>query len=277
MSTLLMPLQPRTVFGRFGWVLRDGWSITRRELGHVRRAPTDLLGVVIFPGLMVLMFGYVLGSAIHVPGGGNYREYLMPGLFAMTSVMGVMACALLIAKDVENGVMDRFRSLPMARSAIPFGRAFADLMTSTTGLVGMIAIGLLVGWRAHNGIASTLAAFGLLLLLRFAISWIGVFVGLLVSAKAADNLVPLVFPITMLSNGFVPTAGMPAWLRVICDWNPVSALVAACRDLFGNPAAPVAHPALPIAHPIVATLIWSLVLLAVFVPLATWRYHRAGR
>lgn len=276
MSAFTIPVQPRTAFGRFGRALRDGWTITRREFGHVRRKPTEMLGALIFPGLMVLMFGYVFGSAIHVPG-GNYREYLMPGLFAMTSVMGVMVCALLIAKDVENGVMDRFRSLPMARSAMPFGRAFADLTTSIPGLAGMIAIGLLVGWRAHNGIGKALAAFGLLLLLRFAISWIGVFIGVLVSARTADNLVPLVFPITMLSNGFVPTAGMPAWLRVICDWNPVSALVAACRDLFGNPAAPVAHPAWPIAHPIVATLAWSLVLLAVFVPLATWRYRHAGR
>lgn len=276
MSTLAMPLRPRGVFGRFGWALRDGWTITRREFGHVRRAPGQLLGAVIFPGLMVLMFGYVFGSAIHVPG-GSYREYLMPGLFAMTSVMGVMACALLIAKDVENGVMDRFRSLPMARSAIPFGRAFADLTTSIPGLAGMVAIGLLVGWRAHDGIGRALAAFGLLLLLRFAISWIGVFIGLLVSARTADNLVPLVFPITMLSNGFVPTAGMPEWLRVICDWNPVSALVAACRELFGNPATPLVHPAWPLAHPVVATLGWSLVLLAVFVPLATRRYHRTGR
>lgn len=276
MSTFAMPLQRRTALGRFGWALRDGWTITRRELGHVRRAPTELLGAVIFPGLMVLMFGYIFGSAIHVPG-GNYREYLMPGLFAMTSVMGVMACALLIAKDVENGVMDRFRSLPMARSAIPFGRAFADLVVSIPGLAGMVAIGLLVGWRAHDGLARTLAAFGLLLLLRFAISWIGVFLGLLVSAKAADNLVPLVFPITMLSNGFVPTSGMPGWLRMICDWNPVSALVGACRDLFGDPTAALAHPAWPLAHPVVATLGWSLILLAVFVPLATWRYHRAGR
>jgi ABC-2 type transport system permease protein len=133
--------------------------------------------------------------------------------------------------------MDRFRSMPIARSAVPFGRTAADLMGAAVGVAIMALIALLVGWRAHNGLAATLGAFGLVLLLRYAVSRIGTWVGLSVTSQTADSLVPLVFPVTMFSNSFVPTTGMPAWLRLIADWNPISALVAACRELFGNPSA----------------------------------------
>lgn len=271
------PTIAETPFARLRWALSDGWAMARREFGHIRRAPGELIGLIIFPGLMVIMFGYVFGSAIQAPAGGNYREYLMPGLYAMTALTGVMVTALAIAKDIENGVMDRFRSLPMARSAVPVGRTVADLVYAVPAVAIMAGIGLLVGWRIHHGVLAALAGFGLLLLLKYATSWIGVFVGLSVSAKTADNFVPIVFPVLMISNAFVPTAGMPVWLRVVADWNPVSALVAALRKLFGNPAIPAAHQALPLAHPIIATVGWAVLLLAVFVPLATWRYRRSTR
>jgi ABC-2 type transport system permease protein len=188
-----------------------------------------------------------------------------------------MASALLISKDVAEGVMDRFRSMPMARSAVPFGRTAADLLGAVIGVAIMALIGLLVGWRAHGGVASTMAAFGLILLLRHAVSWIGVWVGLSVTPQTADSLVPLVFPVSMISNSFVPTTGMPGWLRLLADWNPLSALVAACRELFGNPTVLAAHASLPLRHPVAMTIGWSLLILLIFVPLSTRRYQAADR
>jgi ABC-2 type transport system permease protein len=276
-TTIELPTPPQTRTGRLWWMLRDGWTITRREFGHVRRDPGQLIAAVIFPAIMVLLFGYVFGSAIKVPGGGGYREYLMPGLFAMSAIAGVMASALLISKDVAEGVMDRFRSMPMARSAVPFGRTAADLLGAAIGVAIMAVIALLVGWRAHHGMAATLAAFGLVLLLRYAVSWIGVWVGLSVTPQTADSLVPLVFPVAMLSNSFVPTTGMPAWLRLLADWNPISALVAACRELFGNPTVLADHASLPLRHPVATTIGWSLLILLVFVPLSTRRHQAADR
>jgi ABC-2 type transport system permease protein len=263
--------------GRLGWALRDGWTLTRRELGHLRAEPGQLIGAVVFPCLLVLLFGYVFGSAISVPGGGGYREFLMPGLFAMTAVTGLGVSALRISRDVAEGVMDRFRTMPVSRLAVPFGRTAADLLSGALGVAIMAAVGLLVGWRAHHGLLPTAAAFGLILLLMYAVSWVSVSLGLMVSPATADGLIPIVFPISMLSNSFVPTAGMPAWLRTVTEWNPISALVAACRDLFGNPGAAAAHTAWPLAHPELAIVGWALLLIVVFAPLATWRYRTAGR
>jgi ABC-2 type transport system permease protein len=278
MSTLDIPTMPHTSVQRLLWTLRDGWSVARRQFGHLRYEPGQLVAALVFPAVMVVLFGYVFGSAIAVPGGGNYREYLMPGLFAMTSVLGLLPSALLVSKDMAEGVIDRFRSMPMARSAMPFGRTSADLATGTLGTAVMVTVGLLVGWRARDGVAAAAAAFGLVTLLRYALSWAGVYMGLSLRPETVDSIVPLVFPVTMISNSFVPTAGMPGWLRTIADWNPVSALVAACRDLFGNPsAAAVGHLAWPLRHPVEATVVWSLLLLAIFVPLATWRYRTAER
>jgi len=277
MPVLDVPIPPRTRPARLRWALRDGWTVTRREFGHIRYEPGQLVAALVFPAVMVVLFGYVFGSAITVPGGGSYREYLMPGLFAMTSVIGLLPSALMVSKDVAEGVVDRFRSMPMARSAVPFGRTLADLLTGSIGLAIMVTIGLLVGWRAHEGIASAAAAFGLVTLLRYSLSWGGVFMGLSMRPETVDSVVPLVFPVTMISNSFVPTAGMPGWLRAIADWNPVSALVASCRQLFGNPAAAAAHASWPLQHPVTATISWSLLLLAVFVPLATRRYQAAHR
>ncbi|HEV8166784.1 MAG TPA: ABC transporter permease, partial [Actinomycetota bacterium] len=178
---------------------------------------------------------------------------------------------------VAEGVMDRFRSMPMARSAVPFGRTAADLLGAAIGVAIMAGIALLVGWRAHHGLAATLAAFGLILLLRYAVSWIGVWVGMSVTPQTADSLVPLVFPVSMISNSFVPTAGMPPWLRLVADWNPISALVAAYRGLFGNPTVVTAHASFPLRHPVAMTIGWSLLILLIFVPRSTRRHQAAGR
>jgi ABC-2 type transport system permease protein len=262
---------------RLRWALLDGCTLVRRDLAHLRHSPGELVGALVFPVIMIMLFGYIFGSAIPVPGGGNYREYLIPGLFVMNATLAVMPTLQKVAADNAKGVMDRYRSMPMARAAVPLGHTGAELLTGMLGLGLMTACGFAVGWRIHTGAAPALAAFGLLLLFAYALNWVGVFFGLMTkNEETADQLVPLVFPITMISNAFVPTGGMPAWLRAIADWNPVSAVVAACRALWGNPGA-AASGSWPQAHPVVATLAWSLLLLAIFVPAAVYRYRVFGR
>jgi ABC-2 type transport system permease protein len=272
-DTAVVAPAPRS---RLRLALGDGWTIVRRDLAQLRYTPTELAGELIFPAIMVVLFGYIFGSAIAAPG-GNYREYLIPGLFAFSQVVAVGVTALAMADDHARGVMDRFRSMPVARSAIPFGRTGAVLCTGVLNLIVLTVCGLAVGWRANNGLADAAAAFGLLLLMRYALSWLGVYLGLLVrNPTTADALVPLSFPIAMVSNAFVPTGGMPTWLRIIADWNPVSCLVTACRQLFGNPGVTTRYTVWPLQHPIVSTLAWSVVLLVIFVPLATRRYRSAS-
>ncbi|MEU9841780.1 ABC transporter permease, partial [Actinomadura sp. NPDC048032] len=258
---------PDSRAGRLRWALADGLTLIGRELGRIRQEPGELIAALIFPAVMVVLFGYVFGSAISVPGGGNYREYLMPGLFAMVTFTSTMAVTMRVATDASRGVMDRFRSMPMARSAVPFGQTGAEILNGVLAMVIMAAAGLVVGWRAHDGLWQTAEAFLLLALMRYALSWAGCYLGLVVkNEQTADQLIPLVFPVTMLSNSFVPTAGMPKVLQVIAEWNPVSALTAACRELFGNPGAPAGDLAWPLAHPVPATIGWALLLLAVFAP-----------
>jgi ABC-2 type transport system permease protein len=281
MSAPALPARPSSLAARLRWTAADGLTLVGRELGRLRQEPGELIAALIFPAVMVVLFGYVFGSAITVPGGGNYREYLMPGLFVMVSFTSVMAVTMRVATDASRGVMDRFRAMPMARSAVPFGQAGADAINGVLALVIMAATGLVVGWRAHRGLWPTAEAFLLLMLLRHALSWAGCFLGLVVrNEQTADQFVPLVFPVTMLSNSFVPTGGMPGWLQAVADWNPVSAATAACRQLFGNPGAPAGHAgdlAWPLAHPVAATLLWSVALIAVFAPLSVRTFHRRGR
>ena len=276
-AAIQAPPAPAGWAARIRWALADGLTVVRRDLRHLKYEPGQLVGALLFPAIMIVLFGYVFGSAISVPG-GNYREYLMPGLFAMSAFTGVIATTVIVAGDSAKGVMDRFRSMPMARLAVPFGQTGADVVTGTLGLVIMVGCGLAVGWRPHASAGGLLAAAGLLILLRYAVSWAGVFIGLAVpNEETADQIVPLIFPLTMISNTFVPTAHMPAWLRVIADWNPVSALVAATRQLLGSVAAPGRPGAWPLAHPVPATLAWAALLLAVFVPLSVRRYATARR
>jgi ABC-2 type transport system permease protein len=276
---LELPEPPTTMAGRIRWSLADGTTVVWRNLVQLKSQPGELVGAVLFPAIMIVLFGYVFGSAIQVPGGGNYREYLLPGLFAMTALTSLMSTMMAVATDASKGVMDRFRSMPMARSAVPFGQVGADIIVGVVGMVILVGCGLAVGWRIHHGILSALAAFGLLILLRYALSWAGVLFGLLVkNEETADQMVPLIFPFSMLSNSFVPTVGMPAWLRTIADWNPVSAAVAAARGLFGNPGALTSgHVALPLRHPVAATLLWSVALIVIFAPLAIHRYRTVDR
>jgi ABC-2 type transport system permease protein len=259
-------------------VLADSLTLVERKLLQLRHQPGTLVAMLVMPAVMVVLFGYVFGSAIQVPGSGNYREYLMPGLFVMTSMFALSSAMVDVAADQSRGVTDRLRSMPTSRMAVPVGQTGADAVTGLFGLVILLACGLAIGWRVHDGLGPALAAVGVLLLFRYTMSWVGTYLGLLLpSEQTADSLAPLTLPLSMLSNAFVPTDGMPAWLRAICEWNPISAAVTACRKLFGNPGVPAADGSWPLTHPLTATLLWAAVLLVVFVPLSVRRFAGAGR
>jgi ABC-2 type transport system permease protein len=258
-------------------LLADSWTLTLRKLLQLRHQPGNLSAMLIMPAIFVVLFGFVFGSAIAVPNGGNYREYLMPGLFVMTTVTAMSTAMVSVATDQGRGVMERLRSLPTNRAGVPFGQTNADGLTGGFVLCVLLACGLAVGWRAHLGVGQTAAGIGLLLLFRYTMSWIGTYLGLVVpSVQTAASLAPLTFPISMLSNAFVPTGGMPAWLRTICEWNPISSTAAACRTLFGNPGVPGPDAAWPLVHPVTATLLWLGLLLLIFMPLSIRRFARAG-
>jgi ABC-2 type transport system permease protein len=258
---------------RARWAASDGLAAAERMLTKLRH---DRLAVVLTlgaPVALVLIFGYIFGSAITAPGQAGYRTYLVPGLFVMIAA-NLVPSMVTMARDAGRGVVDRFRSLPVTRAAVPLGQAVATSAWSLVNFLLMGLCGLAVGWRIERGAAGALAALGLLAAFQFAATWAGMYLGLVFgNEQAASQATILLFPLTGLSNVFVPTTGMPAWLRVICDWNPVSAVAAAVRGLFGNPVGP-ANGALPLQHPVLASLAWTAVLLAIFVPLCTARYAR---
>jgi ABC-2 type transport system permease protein len=252
------------------WAIVDGWTVTGRDLAHWARQPFPAIVNLAFPVMVLLMFGYLFGGAMTVPGGGDYREFLVPGMLGLTMAFGVEATFTAVSTDAARGVTDRFRSMPMAPSAVVVGRSVADMLNSAVSLVVLIACGLLMGWRWHNGFAAALGAVGLLLLLRFAFVWLGVYLGLLLKRpEAVMALQILVWPIGFLSNVFISPEAMPSWLGVLAEWNPISATVSAARGLFGNPGWAGEHPVLP-------AVLWPLILIAVFFPLSVRLYQRLG-
>jgi len=258
------------------WAMADGWQVTRRDLLHWVRQPAPVIVGLLFPVLLVLMFGYLFGGAMAVPGGGDYKEFLLPGMFGMTMAFGLEATMIAVSTDVQRGVTDRFRSMPMAPSAVVVGRCGADLLNSAAALAVMLACGLLVGWQAHNGAGPALAAIGLLLWLRFALLWLGIYLGLVVRNPEAVVLVQiLVWPVGFLANTFVAPGTMPGWLGTIAEWNPLSSTVAAARELFGNPG--WGGESWIAQHAILMATIWPLVLVAIFFPLSVRRYRNLSR
>ncbi|RKR92134.1 ABC transporter DrrB family efflux protein [Micromonospora pisi] len=261
------------MLGRLRWAVVDGATITRRDLAHWARQPWQIVIALLFPVLTVLMFGYLLGGGMTVPGGGDYREFLLPGMFALTMVFGLETTFAAVATDAARGVTDRFRSMPMAPSAVVVGRGAADLLNSLVGLALMIGCGLAVGWSWHQGPARAAAAIGLLLLLRFALLWVGIFLGLL--ARGPEALVAvqiLVWPLGFLSNTFAAPETMPGWLGAIAEWNPLSSTVAATRELFGNPG--WGGESWVSQHALLMAVLWPTLLLVVFCPLSVRRYRR---
>ena len=260
----------------------DALAAAERLIITVRRDPASLILLVAAPAVLVLIFGYIFGAAIQLPGAeagsgsAGYREFLIPGLL-VTTAFNIIPSMVSIARDTDRGIVDRFRSLPISRSAVPAGQAIATGVYSLAGFGVMMLCGLAVGWRIRDGLMNALAAVALLVLFQFAMTWVGLYLGLVIGREeAAAQSSILVLPIGMVSNVFVPTTGMPFWLRFLADWSPVSAVSAAVRDLFGNPTAPT-NGAWPLEHPVTASLLWAAVILAVFVPLCTARYARTGR
>jgi ABC-2 type transport system permease protein len=255
--------------------LSDSLVVARRNLSHVRQIPEKLIDVTVQPLMFVLLFAYVFGGAIAVPD-GNYHEYLMGGIFIQTLTFGVMGPAMSMANDLSEGVLDRFRSLPMARSAFLIGHVLAELAAALLGLTVMTAAGLVVGWGIHTDVPHAVAGFGLLALVAFTMLWIGMLLGTLArSADAVTGIVFIViFPLTFVANAFVPAGTLPGALQTVAGWNPVSALAAGVRTLFGNPTATPDGAPWPLQHPVASSLMWCVLLLAVTVPLAIAAYRR---
>jgi ABC transporter DrrB family efflux protein len=264
---------------RFGYALGDGLNVARRNVIKIIRVPEVLVGVLVTPVIMVMMFAYVFGGSIEVAG-GSYREFLVAGVFALALVFGATFTGAGLADDMQKGIIDRFKSLPMSRSAVVFGRTASDVIYNVFTLVVMAGAGLLVGWRAHNGIGSALAGFGLLLLFSYAVSWVMAYVGLKVPSPeiVANASTMVLFPMTFIANTFVPSDTLPTPLRVFAEWNPVSAVAQSARELFGNIPPGTPEPTVWSLHnPELYTILWAGILIAVFAPLAVGQYRKVKK
>jgi ABC-2 type transport system permease protein len=268
---------------RVGWAVADTWTVAGRDLTHWLRRPGPVLVGLLFPLLIVLMFGYLFGGQMSGFGdagsgesGAGYREFLVPGVFGMTMLFGLETTMLAVTVDANRGITDRFRSLAMSPVAVVGGRSVADLLNSVLGLAVMIAGGLAIGWRWRDGLGPALHAVALLLLLRFALIWVGVYLGLMVKGPEAVAAVQiLVWPLGFLSNAFIDPATMPGWLGTIAEWNPLSSTVSAVRELFGNPVG--VQTSWITEHSLLMATLWPVLLLVVFVPLSVARYRRLSR
>jgi ABC-2 type transport system permease protein len=264
---------------RAKWAVIDSWTIVWQELTHLVRQPSLFAWQLGMPVMMVLMFVYVFGSAMDVAGMGagvGYVDFAMPGMFAMTMAFGFMNTAYAVTLNKEKGFMDRFRSMPMSPSAVVTGRGVADIIHATIDLVIIVGVALLIGWRSGGGLAATLAAFGLLLWLRLALIFVGVYLGLLIkNTEAAGSLFGVAFPVGFISSVFAPPDLMPGWLGTIAAWNPVSSTASAIRELFESPA--VVSGYWIEEHAIAGAIIWPAVIMAIFIPLAVRQYQKLSR
>ncbi|TLS41065.1 ABC transporter permease [Streptomyces montanus] len=271
--------------GSLGQSVRDSLVVAKRNLIRMSRIPEMVIFGLIQPIMFVVLFTYVFGGSIDIPGApegsaGPYREFLMAGIFAQTVTFATAGAGAGIADDMHKGLIDRFRSLPMARGAVLTGRTLADLVQTALTLVVLAVVALLIGWRTHENMGKVLAGFGLLLLLGYAFSWIGALIGLSVRTPEAATSGGLIwlFPLTFISNAFVPVKGMPTFLQHIAEWNPFSATVAAARQLFGNTIASQPKSltgAWPMEQPVLASILWSVLIIVVFRTLAVRKYRSA--
>ena len=269
---------PAAASGTVGSAVRDGLVIMWRNLKRIPRIPELAIFAVLQSIMFVVLFAYVFGGAIPLPGGGSYNDFLMPGIFAQTFVFACATTAIGMTDDVNKGIIDRFRSLPMARSAVLTGRSLADVIYNGGILIVLMLSGLFVGWRVQTGIPELLAGVGLLLLFAFAMSWLGIWMGLNVpTVEVAQQVIfTVLFPLTFISNVFVPPQTLPDWLRPIAEWNPTSTLTGSLRELWGNPN-PFATGSFPSENPILVTLLWVVFFIVVFGPLGVRRYRSMSR
>jgi ABC-2 type transport system permease protein len=256
----------------------DSLQVAKRNLTRLLRVPDSIVFGILQSVMFVLLFAYVFGGAIEVPG-GSYVDFLMGGIFVQTVAFTAATTTVAMAEDLQRGIIDRFRSLPMARSAVLTGRTVSDLAFSGITMVAMILTGLLVGWRTNSSFLEVVAALLLLFLFGYAFLWIGAVIGMSVRSVEVAQTAGLIwlFPVVFLSNVYVPTETMPDWLQPIAEWNPISAVALAVRDLFGNlPEGYSAGDSFPMENPIFMSLVWCAVLLAIFIPLGVSRYRKAA-
>lgn len=253
-------------------------TLVRRNLFHIRRQPENLTDVTIQPVMFVLLFAFVFGGAIAVAG-GNYREWLLPGIMAQTMAFSSFVVASGLCNDLNKGIIDRFRTLPIQRASILIARSASSLIHSSIGVVVMSLTGLVVGWRIRSGIFDALLGYLILLGFGFVMIWIGIVVGSRLKTIEAVNgvMFTTTFPITFVANTFAPPESMPSWLRLIAEWNPLSSVVQAMRQLWGNAPAVGPDAALPLQHPVLASLLWIVGLTVVIAPIAVRAFDARTR
>ncbi|MCS0639018.1 ABC transporter permease [Streptomyces sp. LP05-1] len=259
------------------WAAADSWTMTRRELAHWARQPGQLIVGLVFPVMLLLVFGHLIGGGRGVD--GAYIDFLVPGMLALTMAFGLESTMLAVTQDLNKGVIDRFRAMPMADGAVLVGRSVADMLQSAVGLAVLLAVGYAVGWRPGGGAGALLATAGLLLLLRLAMLWVGIQLAMVAGRPELVQAVQiLVWPVGFLSNAFAAPVSMPGWLAAAVEWNPVSATATAVRELVGSPGAvAAAGDSWAAQHAGALAVAWPLLLLAVFFPLAVGRFRRLSR
>lgn len=267
----------RNASGGVSRTVSDAAVLAQRNMAKTLREPESLLDVTVIPVVFTLLFAYVIGPAISLPGTapGSFRSYLIPGMLAFMLLNATRGTAIAIAADMHEGIIDRFRSLPMSRAGVLLGRSIADLATTALAIAVLVVTGLAIGWRPHHGAGPAVAALALALLFGFAFDWLMLCLGLLIrSIEGADQAgILLMFALAFVSSAIVPTGHMAGWLREFTYWNPVSVLATACRHLFGNPDPAANAPAWTMQHPVAATVIWSVAIIAVFGPTAVQLYR----
>jgi ABC transporter DrrB family efflux protein len=258
------------------WGVADSHVIAKRNVIKIKRVPEVLMFVLISPIMFVLLFAFVFGDSIEIPG-GSYREFLIGGIFAQTVIFGATFTGAGLAEDMQKGIIDRFRALPMSRSAVLVGRTSSDVIYNVLSLIIMALTGLIVGWRIHNGLIDAAFGFALLLAFAYAFSWIMAYVGLMVPSVEVINNASFVviFPLTFVANTFVPAENLPGALQTFAEWNPVSAVTQAARELFGNIPPGTPEPtAWPLQNPVLYTIIWIVIIIAIFAPLSVHKYSK---
>jgi ABC-2 type transport system permease protein len=274
------PMQGRPILG---WAIHDGLVVARRNLIQSIRVPESLFFSLVQPVIFVLLFAYVFGGAIPIPGDGAtqedaaaaYRNYLMPGIFGQTVAFAAAASTVGIAEDMRKGLIDRFRALPMSHGAVLTGRTFADAARQILVLAVLSITGLVVGWRITGGVLNAIYAYLLLLLFAYTVAWIGATIGLSMPNPETASTAGLawLFPLTFLSNAFVPISSMPAWLQTFAAFNPVSTLVLATRELFGNPTG-IQPDYWPLQNPVIYTVLSCAVLITIFATLSVRKFGK---
>jgi ABC-2 type transport system permease protein len=262
---------------QLGMTFADGAVVAKRNLIKIKRVPEILIWTTMSPIMFVLLFALVFGESITVPG-VDYKEYLIAGVFAQTVIFGSTFTGAGLAEDITKGIIDRFRSLPMAQSAVLFGRTASDIAYNATSIFVMTITGLIVGWRIHTGALEAAGGFLLLLVFSYAISWIMAWVGLKVSSvEVVQNAsFMFIFPLTFIANTFVVIANLPEPLKTFAEWNPVSAVAQAVREAFGNTGTLPEPEPWSLANPVLYTLIWVVIILAIFIPLSIRQYKKAA-